>query len=77
MNKRDLEFLHIYAEVENLGNCPVSLVIELTKDFSDELKDRYIEAYNGMLEYNLQYEVELTRHLCNCSFLDACADWDI
>lgn len=78
MNKRDLQFLLIYAEVYELKNQPVTKVIELAIDYlnSNEMMYSFIESYHLMKDYHLEAEVKAC--IANGdTFLDACREWDI
>lgn len=72
------KFLLAYADVYGLTKTPIIEIVELCSDFlnSEEFMDKFLEKYNSMKEYKLDYEVKESLKSCD-NFFQACEEWDI
>lgn len=86
------EFIYAYADVNDiLQESAFTVVDKIREDFAEqhlsddeiyffdeeEYMKLFIEAYNAMKEWGLDYEVKRTMKSGNMDFIVACEDWDL
>lgn len=76
---KSINFLLAYADVYGLTKNPLVEVVELCSDFlnSEEFMNEFLEKYDSMKEYKLDYEVKESLKSCDYNFFHACEEWDI
>lgn len=86
------EFIYAYADVNDMLQESVFTVIDKIRgEFEEnhegdneesffneeEYMTLYMEAYNSMKEFGLDWEIKRTMRTENMDFILACADWDL
>lgn len=86
------EFIYAYADVNDMLQESVFTVIDKIRgEFEDAHESdsdeqcfneegymkTFMEAYNAMKDYGLEWEVKRTMSTEGYSFISACEDWDL